>query len=404
VAGRDLTRQAVHLVETGKTRPSRRTLQIIARRLGVPVSTFLVEGQPRASNVSETRASEFEQLWRTYQYADIIELGRQTLEQEASPRLRALAYHYTGLALIRTDRSKDALDHLRKARELFRTLDDPWFESESMDWEAAALYLMEDQRALPLAEEALRRYRTLDPRLPATEARILEHIAMILAHNHAYERSKAAFEEALEVVGTVRDLSRMGRIYHGLSKCYQHIGDLNRATEFAHKALAVVSLEQDQAHTANIENELGLLHMRQGQLDRAEQLFLSALEHMAMAGAERNKSHFVLSLGELRERQGRLDESIKVVKDAIDLAERLDEAMAVATGYQQLGSMYAKIGEDRLFRESFERAMALLEQSGSPERLAEARAAYETLLGIRRGGGKAAGAEHGEPRIARRLL
>lgn len=379
-------------------------MQIIARRLGVPVSTFLVEGQARTSNVSETRASEFEQLWRTYQYAEVIQRGRQTLEQEASPRLRALAHHYMGLALIRTDRSKDALDHLRKARELFHTLDDPWFEAESMDWEAAALYVMEDQRALPLAEEALRRYRTLDPRLPATEARILEHIAMILGQHHSYERSKAAFEEALEVVGTVRDLSRMGRIYHGLSICYKHIGDLNRATEFAHKALAVVSLEQDQAHTANIENELGLLHMRQGQFDRAEQLFISALDHMAAARAEHNLSHFMLSLGELRELQGRRDEGIKVVKEAIEVAERTDETMAAATGYQQLGSMYAKLGEDRLFRESFQRAMALLEEHGSPERQAECRAAYEALLGVRRGGGMAAGAEHTQPRIARRHL
>ncbi len=404
VAGRDLTRQAVHLVETGKTRPSRRTLQIIARRLGVPVSTFLVEPQDRPAN-ADTRASELEHLWRTYRYQEIVQLAKLTLEQEASPRLRALAHHYMGLALIRLDRPKDALDHLKKARELFQSLDDPWFEAESMDWEAAALYLMEDQRALPMAEEALRRYRTLDPRLPGTEARILEHVAMILAtHHHSYERAKAAFEEALEVVGTIRDLSRMGRIYHGLSVCYQHIGDLSRATEFAHKALAVFSLEQDQSVTARIENELGLLHMRQGQLDRAEQLFLSALDHLAAAGVERNSSHFLLSLGELRERQGRFDEGIKVVKQAIDVAERLDETMAVAAGYQQLGTLYAKRGEDRLFRESFQRALALLEESGSEERRAECRAAYEELLGRRGGGGKAARAEPSAPGTTRRRL
>lgn len=367
------------------------------------MSTFLVESHGRQANVAESRASELERLWRTYRYAEIIQLARLTLEQEASPRLRALAQHYMGLALIRLDRPNEALDHLRKARELFASLDDPWFEAESMDWEAAALYLMEDAGALAVAEDALRRYRTLEPRLPGTEARILEHIAMILAtQHHSYERAKASFEEALEVVGAIRDLSRMGRIYHGLSVCYQHIGDLSRATEFAHKALAIFSLEQDQSVTARIENELGLLHMRQGQHERAEQLFMSALDHLSAAGVERNSSHFMLSLGELREQQGRLDEAIELVEQAIGVAERLDETMAVATGYQQLGRMYAKRGEDRLFHESFQRAMAVLEHDGSEERQAECRANYDSLLAARRGGGEAVGAD--APRVSRRRL
>src|SRR5262252_4339094 len=46
VAGWELSRQAVHLIETGKARPRRRTLQIIARRLGVPVSSLLAKTSP----------------------------------------------------------------------------------------------------------------------------------------------------------------------------------------------------------------------------------------------------------------------------------------------------------------------------------------------------------------------
>src|SRR5215470_14806692 len=41
VGGTELTRQAVHLIETGKVRPSMRSLRVLASRLGVPVASLL---------------------------------------------------------------------------------------------------------------------------------------------------------------------------------------------------------------------------------------------------------------------------------------------------------------------------------------------------------------------------
>ena len=41
VAEGEVTRGTIHLVETGKMRPSRRTLQLIARKTGRPLTYFL---------------------------------------------------------------------------------------------------------------------------------------------------------------------------------------------------------------------------------------------------------------------------------------------------------------------------------------------------------------------------
>src|SRR5215472_6509421 len=43
LAGGQVTRAAIHLVETGKMRPSMRTLQLIAQRTGRPVSYFMAD-------------------------------------------------------------------------------------------------------------------------------------------------------------------------------------------------------------------------------------------------------------------------------------------------------------------------------------------------------------------------
>src|SRR5260370_28887798 len=55
LAGSDLTRQAVSLIETGKARPSMRTLEIFASRTGSPVDSFL--RAPRADLRSAAPAS-----------------------------------------------------------------------------------------------------------------------------------------------------------------------------------------------------------------------------------------------------------------------------------------------------------------------------------------------------------
>src|SRR5260370_38153787 len=54
LAGSDLTRQAVSLIETGKARPSMRTLEIFASRTGRPVDSFL--RAPRADLLSAAPA------------------------------------------------------------------------------------------------------------------------------------------------------------------------------------------------------------------------------------------------------------------------------------------------------------------------------------------------------------
>src|SRR2546429_417857 len=56
VAGDDLSRAAVHRIEQGKVRPSLRTLQLIAGRIGQPVERFLVpEAREQLESGRDTR-------------------------------------------------------------------------------------------------------------------------------------------------------------------------------------------------------------------------------------------------------------------------------------------------------------------------------------------------------------
>ena len=386
VGGDELTRQAIHLIETGKTRPSMRSLRVIAKRLGVPVSTFLLSSDPERAVMHGEHANELDRLCQTHQYDRVVEIARELLVPGASQEVQAVAHFYLGQALHHLVQPDQALAHLRLARQLFDRLGDPWLAAEAMDWESCALYLKDDPRAIVLAEEALRRYRSLEPRQAETEARILEHLGTYMLRQRAYDRAQPYYEEALQVAGAVRDLSRLGRIYHGLSRCQWKLGDLRRATDLAYKAVALYAVENElrpvAAQTAlpRVENDLAMLLIRQGLFDRAEELVVSALDRLARAGVDRLRSYIMLTLGEVRMRQGRLHEALGTTEQAMDLASRHEEMMAVAEGHQQLGEIYAQLGRPALRDQHFSQAMGILSGAGLRERQVECRAAYERLL------------------------
>lgn len=387
LAGSDFTRQTVFLIESGKTRPSMRTLEIIATRTGKAVEYFLrgprSNPRPAARALADARVAELQALCLQQQFEKAIALGLPLIDDPMTPAVEAHIRHYVGQALVRSMRPEEGLVHLRRAQALLEHEPDPWLTVECADWEACALYLKEDGRALSVAERALKLCRATEPRLPGTEARILEHIATIHVKNHTYDQAISFYEESNQAAGTMRDLPRLGRTYHGLSIAYQERGDIGRAIEYTHKALALYALEHDTALQANGENELGLLLMRQGQMERAEEAFRAALAHLEQAGTERTKSHVLLSLAELKLTTGRYDDGIQIGKKAVDLAKRLDERLAQAGGHALLGQLHERRGDHEQADKEFRVAMRLLGAESQMDRLAETHAAYAEVLEAR---------------------
>jgi tetratricopeptide (TPR) repeat protein len=387
VGGVELTRQAVHLIETGKVRPSMRSLRVLANRLRVPVTSLLAPTTTRVP-FDQDSVAELARLCRDHQYPQVLAKADEILEWSRAPELIASAHHFMGEALCRMDRPHEALEHLRPARELFEALDDDQDRiAETMELEALALQIGEDPRALEVAEDALRRYRAGDRQRPEVESRLLQRVATILTARLEYGRAQAYYDEALHVAGGVRDLGRLARLYHGLAICHHGVGDVRVAAELLTKAHTLYEAEERLAGAsvgsdlARVENDLGLQLLRQGDLSRAEELLLSSIRRYEQGGLERRLSRSLLTLGELRQRQGRLDEAVTATEQARDLAERLDETQARAVSHRQLGELLAATGRRAEAAASFDQALAILDAAGLEQPYAECRRLRDRVLG-----------------------
>lgn len=250
--------------------------------------------------------AEVEALCARRAFGQAVEVCEALLTGALPPRDEARVRVLAGQALARSSRPRPALEHLRRAREILAARPQQMLLAECADWEAGCLYLLEDSRALAVAEEALDLCRALDKPAPLLQARILEHLGSIHVRNHGFDIAIHCYEQTLEAAGAIRDLPRLARVYHGLGAAHDGRGETDRAVELVHKAVSLYSLEDDAALTARAENELGLLLIRLGQFDRAEELFLSALRHLESSGTEIGRSHVMLSLGEMYLAAGRL--------------------------------------------------------------------------------------------------
>jgi tetratricopeptide (TPR) repeat protein/DNA-binding XRE family transcriptional regulator len=397
----EVSRAAIHLIETGKARPSMRTLEHIAQRTGKPIAFFLVDGGRSSQTfrgATDPGLDRLEQLAVAGEWRALHDAAYERLPPVRGAGEEALVRYYLGRAQVELKEAEPGIDNLRRARTLFQETGDGWMVVECLDAEAGALYGLERPEALEVAMVALRECRNLSPVPLSTEVRILGHIGAIQLTHHQWNKAVSAYEEALRAAGSLRDLGRLARMYNDLSIAYQELGNLTRAGSYSHKALALFSMQADRLAVARAENNLGLVLMKQGDLDAAERHIRTSLQVFEELRVEREKSHVLLSLGELYLRREDRENAGAFVGQALEHADRLGEPMTAALALQFLGRLAARAGDHVRVDEAFGRAIALLTALGVPERLAECHALYAELLGSR--GDKDRAIEHWRQAVA----
>ena len=382
VASGEVSRTAIYLAETGKTKPTLPTVQLIATRTGKPVEYFL-EGDDLAAVASRPDLDRFRELAVREQYDEMLAEAEKALAAVAVPIDRAWAGFYYAMAQLHRANPYLAFPELTRARAAFESSGDHWMVVECMDLEAVGLHLLDDRRALQVAEAALDACRRLRPANPTLEARILGRLGSIHVAQHRWPQAVEFYSLAVEVAGELKDLSRVGKMYNDLGIAYEHLGDLHRSRAYAQKAITIHELLHDRLAVARAENNLGLVLMRQGDLHQAREHLNRSLSICDEVGAGIGRSHVLLSLAELDLKGRDPDRGKRRAQEALETAEQANDQGDVADAHQLLAQAAESMGLSDVADAEYAAAIATLRTAGLADHLVTSHVRYAELLETR---------------------
>ena len=374
-----VTAPAIYLIETGRTRPSLPTLEHIARRTGKPVEFFLAEPSGTADD-SQARLLELEAMVEDGRNEEAIQLGQSLLERAPSAfRLGRIRY-FLGQAYAASGRPELAEPLFNEARAHFEAINDGVMLAASIGALAALALRRRPAEAASLAETALAVARGLSPVPMLTEAHLLGVLADAYAASKSWDRAIAAYEEAIRLGASVLDLRRAARTYRAMGLAYHDAGEVEKATRFAMRSVALLEVMRDREALARFENNLGVALIARGDLAGARPHLDRALEICDEAGLEAGRSGVLLSLCELAMKEGDVDRAASLAGQALELADRMEEAGSAAEAHVWLGRVADARGDAEGADREFDRAIADFAALGLRERLLHTHGAYAEIL------------------------
>jgi len=359
LAGEELTKGFISQLESGQVRPSIRSLQVIASRLGKPLEYFLGD-EPLAAakrvafhRLAAETAAEQHDWGATREHVDRgLEQAADALERARFLQLRA----QTELAAGAHER---AFDVIAQALSGLDVAADPQLVASLLYLRGAAYgevgQVTAATESLEAARDVIERYEVIDPRL---RSRVL--IALGTAYRRLRRSSKAitSYESALAAASRSSELSLAARGYMGIAAAHYDSGELDAAISSYQRALELFRRVSDIDFELNALQSIAAVQLENGQVEHAR---LSAQRAMARAlevGSERWAAVAEAILARVALKQGDAEASLKAARHAEKTLARSDDRIQHADAVGAVGAALEALGRssdaDSAYRRSIE--------------------------------------------------
>ncbi len=396
VAQKDFSRAFLNQVELGRSRPSPKTLRLIAERLGRPVEYFL---QDEAEHVTAAQTAYL------LSEAELALLKREPgaalrlLDSEALARMpwphRMKGLLYRAEALVSLARGAEALEALAEAVPHFQRIGSPSEHVRALDALGGAYWTsFRLEEALSTYDHARQTYEGAQIEEPDLLAKILGHMAAIHQEAGRYDEAIAAYEAALTATEHLLDLPRRGVIYEGLAASYHQAGNDVTALEYVRKALRIFEQLHQVRMTGRLQHNTAEILVSLNRPKEAEQLFRDAIATARQAEAAELLPLSLAALADVVLKRGAIEEASSLANEAVAEARRLNIPGLLA-GALRVTARISHARRDWATSDgAFAEAIAAYEQGARYEYLALAHSDYASCL--RERGELARAAEHFE--------
>jgi tetratricopeptide (TPR) repeat protein len=329
---------------------------------------------------SRALLAKLESLYDAGLYAEATALGESMLSLPGSAAFRGRIRLDLALTHLQLGKADAASLPLAEAKAHFQAVNDAKMIVECMAAEARVACFEQRPDALELAKKALVACRSLREDPDGLELTILSSVASAQVLVGQKSEAISTFEAAIKRADPVVDMRRLGKLLGNAAIAYKDLGQLEKAVTYSNRAVALFETLHDLVSLAREENNLGYYLIRCGELASARSHLERSLQLFEQTDLRRGRSMLLLSLCELCLAEGNIGQALTHADAALEAGESQSERWSIADARIWKGRIAVKLGDDVGADDEFQRALAVLANSGMTNRLVDCHAEYAQIL------------------------
>jgi transcriptional regulator with XRE-family HTH domain len=344
VAQPEFTKSYVSAVERGKARPSLKALELMSRRLGIPMPELLAVA-PEAVETIDLAALAEDVEYQLDGARRAIDTGQGSealrliavAEETAGDALDDLGAatryrlsYLKALAYLRAGEAGAAQRELTQTLDLAAELDDGGEAAERVRNLIGGAYCEQNLPQLALeyhtrGVQAIQAGVVKDPNL---QLLIYSNLANDYWALGDAQRAVAFYQEALKLLDRVGNMERQSGIYWGLSVAYKALGDVARAALYAQRAIGIYEAMANQTAAAQMSVNLAELLIDRGDYPAADAALARARPLLEAGGNPLYLSALYQRYAALELARGRQAEAADYSARGVQLSEAVYQAQA----------------------------------------------------------------------------
>lgn len=380
LAGAELTRAFISLVEQDKCQPSTQSLQILARRLDKPIEYFLEKqdnDEVEAIDLlllASDRALEAGDVSAAIRSASsAVRLSERIENRHLQLRaLRALASIYAS-----ADNHERALEAWEEILDIYKQTGERRGMAEAYFQLGVCAHVLEEYGTA--RRHYLRSIRLAEGKKSLRDLcmRAAENLTACLLRLGDHEGALKSGQLSLETARQLGEQLFMGRAHTNLSLALRKVQRYEEATQEARTALSIIE-QLDALSAAVYRHNLAVCMLDLGQYSEAVPLLESCLENFRARGEVRYQAHTLEELARFWLATNRPNQAEECCQEALRQLDIRDDGVLRGRLYRMLGKVYRSRGQHRRAEELLRISLEILRRLKSVDELMSTMAELST--------------------------
>jgi tetratricopeptide (TPR) repeat protein len=387
LAGNDFTRGFISQIENGLIAPSLKSLEIIAQRLGAPVSYFLEKDdsiEPADIMALLRTASELRDQGELEEAEKLARKAHSLAQEKSDTTMLADSLWMLGWILYRKQSHQEAAQILTQASAYFQKAGIPINAVKALNTAGSAWF---HANKLPKAVESYRLALKIlgESEEDQTERqRVLVNLGLTYTALRQPTLAIPLLEKAVEHARETMDYYRLGDVHNALGISYRHLGRLDESIKSYARAIFIFAGVPDPIRYAHANLNCGIAHRVNNNLEEARICIQKALEIYTDKNERPAIGNAKAELAIVAWQQNNLDEATALLEQAIPELNTMSLKRTKGISLILRGRILNKKGNTAAAIESYKEGLSLLDES-DPEAIDACFELGNILL------------EHGEP-------